>query len=256
MYTKELLDRIKKSEQEFPRLFANCEKREWGLLFFNDYEKESHDANHAIIYPERIPDLSEVLREITAFYRSREILPRIYFPFEEGYFEEQRAHLNEAGYGINSYSPHDILCLPENVFVPGESDLDIRIVTQWDDSLGRDIFIPADEAYEIEIAKRSLEAGSFLVAGFWEERAVSLFQFHVSPYDCTRLDYILTAPEYRGRGFARDIFRAGLNLCRERELPPCYTWCANGTSQRMCEEAGFVSRFNLPAGVAVYGSNK
>ena len=48
-------------EDLFPLLFTNCLERPYGVLFYNPDNKDSFDSNHAVIYKDKIDDLSKVL---------------------------------------------------------------------------------------------------------------------------------------------------------------------------------------------------
>ena len=65
-------------EDLFPREITSYETRYYGLLFFNEKNKDSFDSNHAIIYREKIQDVEKVLNDIVSFYRTKGIRPNIY----------------------------------------------------------------------------------------------------------------------------------------------------------------------------------
>ena len=41
-------------EDLFPKLFTNYEERSYGILFYNEENRDSYDSNHAVIYKDRI----------------------------------------------------------------------------------------------------------------------------------------------------------------------------------------------------------
>lgn len=43
---------ILKEEAEFPKLYASYVEKEFGIMFYMDNNKNLHDGNHAILYPE------------------------------------------------------------------------------------------------------------------------------------------------------------------------------------------------------------
>jgi len=45
----DLYERIIYAEHNYPRLFSNVHRTNYGILFFNENIKESNDSNHAII---------------------------------------------------------------------------------------------------------------------------------------------------------------------------------------------------------------
>ena len=45
-------------EDLFPKLFTKSEERPYGILFYNPDNRDSYDSNHAVIYKDKIDDLS------------------------------------------------------------------------------------------------------------------------------------------------------------------------------------------------------
>ena len=85
------LDKIFREEDLFPREFAKFETREYGMLFYDETNKDSYDSNHAVIFKEKITNLDVVLADITEFYQSKGQSPIIYqATAEEGYFAENK----------------------------------------------------------------------------------------------------------------------------------------------------------------------
>ena len=62
------LDKIFKEEDLFPREITNWEEREYGVLFYNEANKDSYDSNHGVIFKDKIVDLRQVLEDIITFY--------------------------------------------------------------------------------------------------------------------------------------------------------------------------------------------
>lgn len=91
--------KIYREEDLFPREFTVFAEREYGLLFYNENNKDSYDSNHAIIFKDRINDVAKTLEDITEFYRDKGIKPTIYQSItDDGYFESIREKLVAHGY--------------------------------------------------------------------------------------------------------------------------------------------------------------
>ncbi len=58
-------------EDLFPREITSYETRYYGLLFYNEENKDSFDSNHAIIYRDKIQDIEVVLSDIISFYAKK-----------------------------------------------------------------------------------------------------------------------------------------------------------------------------------------
>lgn len=65
------LEKIFREEDLFPREFVNFEAREYGILFYDEINKDSYDSNHAVIFSHKILDLDAVLADVTAFYKKK-----------------------------------------------------------------------------------------------------------------------------------------------------------------------------------------
>ena len=58
-------------EDLFPKIFTDYEERNYGILFYNEDNKDSFDSNHAVIYRDKTEDLPGVLSDIVRFYSSK-----------------------------------------------------------------------------------------------------------------------------------------------------------------------------------------
>ena len=63
------------TELEFPKVFTHFICKKYGLLFYNENNKCSHDSNHAILYADKLDNLDAVLDEIRMFYLQKGITP-------------------------------------------------------------------------------------------------------------------------------------------------------------------------------------
>jgi len=121
---------IRREENEFPKLFADFKETDYCILYYNEQNKESHDSNHAVIYPDRINNLSDVLKEVTAFYNKKSIVPAIFHPFVEGYFLENEDTFEEQGFKITYKKDHRISVLTEKSQIIPDRSLDIHKLTE------------------------------------------------------------------------------------------------------------------------------
>lgn len=209
-------------------------------MFYDEYNKESHDSNHAVLYPEKITALSKVLDNIRMFYTMKGIAPTIYHPFVKDYFAKNERTFSQQGFDVSIGESHHIFVLSEASRIVPNNSLEIRKLTEWDERIGNDILIPNDEAYEISVVEKTMRhASSHLFVGYKGEKAVTFIQFHVSSHGCTRFDYIDTAKDERGKGYARQISHRVVSFCREEKLPLPAAWFANEASERLNFEAGF-----------------
>ena len=238
--TEEQKQNIIREEDEFPKLFTNYEEKDYGILFYNEADKDSYDSNHAILIPERITDLAGVLREITVFYQEKGLTPLIYHPAVKDYLKANEEVFRACGYEVTIEERNRVALLAEASTIVPDGSLEVRQLTEWDPRIGRDILIPNNEAYEIPVGERTMQhENSRLFVGYVGDKAVVYVLFHISPYGTTRFDYVDTAWDERKKGYGRQISHVVMTYCREQKLPLCATWFANPTSERMNMEAGF-----------------
>lgn len=246
-----LKESIFMEEAEFPKRIADCEERNFGLLFYMEQNNDSYDGNHAFIYPEKILDLGEVLDEITVFYESKGIIPSIYHPHKEGYFSDNHPIFTSHGYVITYEAPHRVMLLSGDNEIIATKRLDIKLLNNWDDRIASDILLPSGEPWEIKPLKNLIiHDDSLVFVGYLDEKAVTYTNIHISKYENTRFDYIVTSKEQRGKGYASELLSFVVEYCKNNKLPVCWQWA--GPSEHICYKVGFREIFSIPAGYAKY----
>lgn len=240
---------IKQEENEFPKLFASYVEKEYGILFYMEDNKDSYDGNHACIYPEKISDLGAVLDDIAAFYREKGMRASIYHPFVKNYFKENEEILNAHGYTYTPEEDHRVMLLTAENQINVTKRLDIQVLKCWDERVAADILIPSGEPWEVDVTKKRMEqGGSYLFVGYLDGKAVVYTDIHKSEHGNTRFDYIVTATEYRGKGYASELLSYVVEYCKKQEFPTCWQWA--GPSEHICYQAGFREAFPMEAGFA------
>ncbi len=249
------LEKIYREEDLFPREITSYESRDYGFLFFNEEDKDSFDSNHALIYKNRISDLGEVLEDITSFYKGKGINPTIYQSIsEEGYFEENKELFSAYGFDIFSEPQKYMVLVEKNRLLPN-TDVKVLRVNAWSE-VYKDIFIKADEPWEIEVAKRALaNKNTFFFVAFYQDEPVGMLYAHIKDGVC-RGDYLLVAKEYRNIGVGRTLMNCFTEYCNENVIDVCYLWPAGDGAERIYIEAGFREVETRIAGRAVYKSKE
>ena len=243
------IETIKQEEIDFPKRFASYVEKEYGILFYMESNKDSYDGNHACIYPHKITDLGEVLDDIKEFYKRLGIRASIYHPFEKDYFKKNEEILKAHGYTYTPEDDHRVMLLTEQNQIITPKRLDIRVLDEWDDCVATDILIPSGEPWEVEVTKKRVEKeGTYLFVGYLDGKAVVYTDIHKSELENTRFDYIVTAKEHRGNGYASELLSFVMDYCRENNFPICWQWA--GPSEHICYKAGFREAFTMEAGYA------
>lgn len=246
---QQLINGIKQEEIDFPSRFASCVQKDWGVLFFMDDNKTSYDGNHACIYPERIADLGAVLDEINAFYTAKGICASVWHPYVKNYFADNLSVLNAHGFVYTPVPDRRVMLLTAENAIKCERRLEIRVLKTWDERVATDILIPCGEPWEIDVTKKRMEQdGAYLFVGYLNGKAAVYSDIHISSHGNTRFDYIVTAPEHRGKGYASELLSFMVEYCKQNNFPTCWQWA--GPSEHICYRAGFRESFLMEAGYA------
>ncbi len=242
-------DGIKQEEIDFPKRFASFAEKEYGILYYMEDNKDSYDGNHACIYPENITDLGAVLDDIAEFYRKLGMRASIFHPFEKDYFKDNIETLTAHGYTYTAEPDHRVMLLVAENTITTPKRLDIRVLSEWDERVAADILIPSGEPWEIDVTKKRTEKqGNYLFVGYLDGKAVVYTDLHSSEHGNTRFDYIVTAKEHRGMGYASELLSFVVEYCKENNLPMPWQWA--GPSEHICYAAGFREVFKMEAGYA------
>jgi len=245
----EYAESIKQEEIDFPKSFASYVEKEYGILFYMEDNKDSYDGNHACIYPQKITDLGAVLDDIAEFYKQFGMKASIYHPFEKDYFRNNEEILKAHGYTYTEEDDHRVMLLTSENRIRPENRLVIRVLNEWDERVATDILIPSGEPWEVDVTKKRVgQEGTYLFVGYLGDKAVVYTDIHKSEHGNTRFDYIVTAKESRGKGYASELLSFVVEYCKEHNFPMCWQWA--GPSEHICYQAGFRETFSMEAGYA------
>ena len=228
-----------REEDFFPREFTGVTERPWGFLYHDPDKPDSYDSNHALIFRDRVGDLSAALAEIVAFYRARDMKPILYQSIlDDGWFGEIAPALSAAGF--RSWQEEQrwmLLCAPSAI-APAP-DIAVRRENAWQEAFAEHIFLAAGEPWEIPVARGQLARANTLFFAAWaEDKPVGAMYGHTNAEGICRVDYLLVAPAYRKRGIGRALAHAFATHCRTNGLP-CALWPDGETPERIYEAAGF-----------------
>ena len=252
MDMKNLLTRIYIEEDLFPREITTYEEKSYGYLFYNEQNKDSYDSNHALIYRDKISNLNDVLSDIKNFYLEKGITPNIYQSIsEEGFFEEIVDGLEKNGFEYWTETQNYMVLSDKNTINPN-SGIEVKIISEWNDEYGKEIFEKSGEPWGIDVLKRALlnDNTVFFVA-YYKGTPVGMTYCHITDGVC-RVDYLLVATEYRNVGIGRAIISSFVDYCNVNAIEICYLWPDGETAEKIYYEAGFRHVQTKIAGRAVY----
>ncbi len=236
---KERMEKIFQEEDLFPREFAKFEARDYGMLFYDECNKDSYDSNHAIIFKDKIRDLDNVLKDITEFYRKKGQSPIVYQAIsDEGYFEKNKEVFARHGLKTWEEEQHFMVPMEEN-HLATNPEIEVKRVTQWDEAFATEIFEKAEEPWETGVAKKMIQnANTLFFVAYYKNHPVGMTYGHERNGVC-RYDYILVSKEYRRSGVARVLMNALVEYCKANGIKNCSLWPAGDSAERIYLEAGF-----------------
>lgn len=246
------LEKIYSEEDLFPKEITSWIERPYGLLFFNEDNKDSYDSNHALIFREQVNDLNLALEEILRFYTDKGITPSIYQSItDDGYFEQIGDELTRYGFEFWTETQNYMVLLGENKIQPNPN-ITVKKVTRWDDAFATHIFEAADEPWEIDVAKKALDkANTLFFVAYDKGVPVGMTHCHVADGVC-RVDYLLVATDCRNKGVGRALIHHFVEYCNVHQIKNCYLWPDGATAERIYREAGFRVVATKQAGRAAF----
>ena len=237
-----------------PKIFTDYEERNYGILFYNEDNKDSFDSNHAVIYRDKTEDLPGVLSDIVRFYSSKGIRPIIYQSMlDDNWFGNIKDDLTAAGFRSWVEDQEYMLPAGKNLITPNP-EVEVRKVTKWQDELEQ-VFREAEELWEIKVARKTLEyPKAWMFSAYLEGEPVGLLYGHISERAC-RVDYLLVSKKHRMTGVGRTLFYHYMEWCQENGMDNIYIWPDGDTPKRIYEEGGFRVMETRKAGRAVFEAN-
>ena len=241
------LDKIKNFEYFFPKIFADMEERDFGVVFYNTANPDSHDSNHAVIF--RHDDYESTLREIKGFYSSKKLTPRIYSSLEEGQLKSMQPFLVRSGYKVEDYGKQDYLVYNGKSAITEPYTLDFHRYRAGDDL---SVFAQLVEAEAVArtqrvISRRATTPNYYLYIGYTDSNPAVMASFQLDEDMTARMDEVETAEAHRGKGYARQIARHLTDVFEKQGGKLFFTWAANDTAQRIYLQGGFEVKYKLPA---------
>ena len=240
-------------EDMFPKSFTDLEERPYGILFYNTQNRDSFDSNHAVIFRDRILDISSVLADIVAFYREKDLTPMIYQSVRDrGYFTVIAEDLAASGFDSWTEEQRFMVLAGENTIVPNGT-LTVRRIRSWDRSFEQ-IFAEAGEPWETEVARRSLEdPDTVLWVAFLGEKPIGIM-YCITAGNICRGNYVLVSKLHRSLGAGRTLTYHFVEWCRKNGIQKVFLWPDGEHPEKIYSEAGFRYAETVYAGRAVYRS--
>ena len=241
------LQKIKHLEYYFPKIFADMEERDFGVMFYNVDNFDSNDSNHAIIWGDC--DYEKALQDIINFYSSKRLEPRVYSSLEEGQLLSISPFLEKANFKINDYGYTEYLVYNGKSKITEPYTLDFRRFNAGDDLSVFSQLVEKEAVVRTQevVRRRATSLDYHLYIGYSDNVPAVMASFQFDEYMSARLDEVETAEAYRGKGYARQITRHLTDVFEKQGGKLFFTWAANDTAQRIYLQGGFEIKYKLPA---------
>jgi len=230
------LNRMIDTELHFPQRFASMVNKNYGLVFFNEGNKASHDSNHAIITD--LIGVESSLRDIEFFYKSKGIQPRLYPSLKANELDRLAPFLDNHGFVVDYKDDQYYLHDHESILRPVDS-LQISRIHSLDIDIMETIAIEFGGDWTIKVVERHLLHPSYhLLGGFADGELASLASVSVFA-GYSRVDDVFTRDKFRGRGYAGAMIHYLINYHKGLYQNHLYLYSDNPAAIKIYEKAGF-----------------
>jgi GNAT superfamily N-acetyltransferase len=225
------------TELHFASRFTNMTTEDWGLLFWNEGNKSSHDSNHAIIIDHL--GVEATIKQILSFYKGKGITPRIYPSLKDGEYEMLKPHLEAHGFIVEPMETLKYYLHEEESHIMPNPDMEYRRLHSVDPALQDLIIAGGGGDWLIKVAQKQLHHPSYhLIGGFIDYElvcvaSVSLFAGY------SRLDDVLTHPAHRGKGYSSALIDHLIKYHKSLSDNYLYLYTAAPNAARIYEKGGF-----------------
>jgi len=230
------LKRMIDTELHFASRFTNVTLKDWGLLFWNEGNKESWDSNHAIIIDSM--GIESTIREILSFYKAKGITPRIYPSLRQNELDLLKPYLLNHEFQIDELPVHYFLHENESRIEP-VSGIHFERIRHMDEQLQDFIITGEGGNWTIKVAQRHLQHPAYhLLGGYVQDNLVCVASVNVFA-GYTRVDDVMTHPFYRGKGYSSAMIHHLIKYHRTINDNHLYLYSSVPEAIKIYEKAGF-----------------
>ncbi len=223
---------IKQTQSTYPALFSGAEETPWGMVFYNPNNTLSVEANHGVLFAPG--DYEKALCDVRAYYKEKEIPPRLYCYLNE----QELAFLQQAaekwGFALTP-SDLELLVCKTPTEKPLKSPLTFEVLKEWDTQLNEHII---GENLHLEgLLRGSMKHESYrLIVGRLFGTPVTMASLWDNG-DVMRISNVMTGEAFRSLGFGGALITHVLSLAAKTPKP-VYLFANNPTAIRMYQRVG------------------
>lgn len=243
-----MLNRLIDTEVHFAKRFTNVTPKPYGVIYWNEANKESYASNHAIITD--FIGLEGSLKDICNFYRTKDITPVLYPSLKENELTQLGPSLKNWGFEVESLYHEYFLLQNESQITPVHGVFFNRIVQVKDDL--KELLLSDNYGdWAIKYIERHLKSpGYHLIGGFVHEELVTVASINVFE-GYSRIDDAFTNKYYRGKGYFTTLLDYLVKYNKEHWDNHLYLYSHFPEAAKVYEKAGFVKLPDLKAWRAI-----
>ncbi len=233
------INRITHCENTFPQSFSRVARREYGLLYYQPQNPDSHDSNHAVILDLAV-DLEAAVDDLTSFYGVLGVSPRLYQGFVHGERQALFPLLEHRGFRIIHEDTRFYGLKEPSTISPCQ-----ELVTRRARTLGPAIadIVRAENKgkgdWTLGVIRYQLARDQYhLLVAYDGETPVSMAALDIMD-GLSRVDEVVTHPHYRRRGYGRSLIHRLVQYHGQISDNALYLYADNPVAQRIYLEAGF-----------------
>ncbi|MCB5270990.1 MAG: GNAT family N-acetyltransferase [Candidatus Cloacimonetes bacterium] len=230
------MNRLKETELLYPQRFASMQQKDYGLIFFNEGNKNSQESNHAVI--KDFIGIESSIRDIESFYKAKGINPCIFSALDPDELTKLSPSLENHGFNIQIMQEEYLLHDHEGS-LRSASELIIQRVRHLDIDMMETIVLEYGTDSTIKVVERHLQHPSYhLLAGFCNGELAALAS--VSTYaGYSRASDIFTREKFRGKGFGGAMINHLVDYHRGLSQNYLYLFSDDPGTTKVVEKGGF-----------------
>jgi GNAT superfamily N-acetyltransferase len=243
-----MLNRLIETEVHYARRFTNVTPKPYGVIYWNEANKESYASNHAIITD--FIGVEGSIKDICSFYRTKDITPVLYPSLKENELTQLMPHLTSHGFEVESLY-HEYFHWQKESENPSMHGVYFDRLVQIKDDVREVLLSDGYGEWAMKYLERHLKSPGFhLIGGFVNEELVTMASLNIFE-GYSRIDDAFTSTFYRGKGYYTTLLNHLIAYNKEHGDNHLYLYSHYPEAAKVYEKAGFVKLPNLKAWRAV-----
>ncbi|MDD2331203.1 MAG: GNAT family N-acetyltransferase [Candidatus Cloacimonetes bacterium] len=231
------VNRLIETELNFAKRFTNVTPKPYGLIYWNEANKESHDSNHAIITD--FVGVEASLKDIVNFYKAKGITPRLYPSLKDKELDILSQPLENHGFILNHHPNKYYLHERESSITPA-AGVHIERIRQMTTQLRDYIIANQQGEHTIKVVQRHLSHPNYhLLGAFVADELVAVASVNIFA-GYSRVDDVHTHISYRGKGYSSALIHYLVSYHKRQSENHLYLYSSMPEAIRVYEKAGFI----------------